>query len=202
MIRLALLDDHPAVLAGLRRLVEPEPDLVVVGAAPSAAELGPQRADVVVLDHDLAHSDGLSLCRRIKDRPDAPAVVIYSAFPSSALALAARVAHADAVVNKTEPVASLLAAIRAVAAGNTVLPEIPREAYGPAVGRLPGEDLPVLAMLLDGESPPAIAEALRTEPAEIEWRAQRIIARVRPGARQRADEEVLDGPSAMMSARG
>jgi DNA-binding NarL/FixJ family response regulator len=42
MIRLALLDDHPAVLAGLRRLIEHEPDLLIVGAAPSAPQLARQ----------------------------------------------------------------------------------------------------------------------------------------------------------------
>ena len=76
MIRLALLDDHPAVLAGLRRLIEHEPDLLIVGAAASATDLalqlGGQRADVLVLDHDLARSDGLAQCRRIKDRPNPP----------------------------------------------------------------------------------------------------------------------------------
>jgi DNA-binding NarL/FixJ family response regulator len=169
MIHLALLDDHPAVLAGLRRLIEHEPDLLIVGAAPSAPQLarqlGEQRADVLIVDHDLARSDGLAHCRRVKDRPHPPAVIIYSAFASQALALAARVAHADAVVNKTEPVSSLLAAIRSVAAGETVLPAIPREAYTTATARLPDDDLPVLAMLLGGESLPAIADALNTDRA-------------------------------------
>ena len=191
MIHLALLDDHPAVLAGLRRLIEHEPDLLIVGAAPTAPDLarqiGEQRTDVLVLDHDLARSDGLSHCRRVKDRPNPPGVVIYSAFASQALALAARVAHADAVIEKTEPVSSLLGAIRSVAAGETVLPAIPRDAYKTATSRLADEDLPVLAMLLGGESLPAIAEALRTDRAEVAWRAQRIIGRLRPGAAHRAD---------------
>ena len=186
MIHLALLDDHPAVLAGLRRLIEHESDLLIVGAAPSAAELarqiGEQRADVLVLDHDLARSDGLSHCRRVKDRPNPPGVIIYSAFASQALALAARAAHADAVVDKTAPVSSLLGAIRSVAAGETVLPAIPRDAYETATSRLGDDDLPVLAMLLGGESLPAIAEALRTDRAEVAWRAQRIIGRLRPRA--------------------
>ena len=197
MIQLALLDDHPAVLAGLRRLVEPEPDLLVVGAAPSAPALARQleglRPDVLVLDHDRARSDGLSYCRRVKDRPHPPAVVIYSALAGPALALAARAAHADALVDKTEPVASLLSAIRLVAAGGTLLPAIPHDGYEAAVSRLADEDLPVLAMLLGGESLSAIATALRTDRAEIAWRAQRIIGRLRPGATSRADEPVLDG---------
>jgi DNA-binding NarL/FixJ family response regulator len=196
MIHLALLDDHPAVLVGLRRLIEHESDLLIVGAAPSAPELarqiGEQRVDVLVLDHDLARSDGLSHCRRVKDRPNPPGVVIYSAFASQALALAARVAHADAVVDKTEPVSSLLGAIRSVAAGETVLPAIPRDVYKTATSRLADDDLPVLAMLLGGESLPAIAEALRTDRAEVAWRAQRIIGQLRPGAANRANGSLAE----------
>ena len=205
MIHLALLDDHPAVLAGLRRLIEHEHDLLIVGAAPSAPQLarqlGEERPDVLIVDHDLARSDGLSHCRRVKDRPDPPAVIVYSAFASQALALAARVAHADAVVNKTEPVSSLLAAIRSVAAGETVLPAIPREAYTTATARLPDEDLPVLAMLLGGESLPAIADALHTDRAEVAWRAQRIIGRLRPGATRRAGEQAIDDRAAQLPLR-
>ena len=63
-------------------------------------------------------------------------MIIYSAFASAALALPARVAHADAVVDKTQPVSRLLAAIRSVAAGETVLPAIPRDAYETATARL------------------------------------------------------------------
>jgi DNA-binding NarL/FixJ family response regulator len=200
MIRLALLDDHPAVLVGLQRVIEQEPDIVIVGAAPTAPalarQLGGMRADVLVVDHDVARSDGLSQSRRIKDRPHPPGVIIYSAFARQTLALPARVAHADAVVDKAEPVASLLAAIRSVARGETVLPPVPRAAYDAATARLDGEDLPVFAMLLDGEKVPAIADALRAETDEIAWRAQRIIGRLRPGASGRADERELESAGA------
>ena len=195
MIHLALLDDHPAVLVGLQRVIEHEPDLLIVGAAPTvhqlARQLDDQRADVLVVDHDVARSDGLSQCRRIKDRPQPPAVIIYSAFDKQTLALPARVAHADAVVDKTEPVSSLLAAIRSVARGETWLPPVPRVAYDAAAARLDSEDLPVFAMLLAGETVPAIANALRTETGEIAWRAQRIIGRLRPGVTSRPDQPEL-----------
>jgi two-component system response regulator DevR len=121
LLHVAILDDHPAVLAGLRRLIESEHDLAVVAAAPTPAELAKQldgtRADVLVLDYDLARGDGLAYCRRVKSRPRAPSVVIYSADATPALTLAARAAQADGVVGKAEPVSLLLAAIRRVARG-------------------------------------------------------------------------------------
>src|SRR5690349_20318531 len=152
MIRLARLDDHPAVLVGLQRVIEQEPDIAIVGAAPTAPELaralGGLRPDVVVVDHDVARSDGLSQCRRIKDRPHPPGVIVYSAFDPQTLALPARLALADAVVDKAEPVSSLLIAIRAVARGESTLPGVPRGTYDAATARLDGEDLPIFAMLL------------------------------------------------------
>ena len=157
--------------------------------------MGEQRADVLVLDDDLERSDGLSHCRRIKDRPHASAVIIYSAFASHELALVARVAHADAVVDKNEPVSSLLESIRLVAAGETVLPAIPRDAYETATARLADDDLPVLAMPLGSESLTGIVEALRTDRAEIAWRAQRIIGRLRPSATSRRVGQAVEAGS-------
>jgi DNA-binding NarL/FixJ family response regulator len=187
VLYVALLDDHPAVLAGLRRLIDPEPDLTVIAAARSADELARRldgrHVDVMVLDYDLARGDGLSLCRRIKSRPDPPSVIVYSAYASPALSLAARAAGAEAVVDKSEPVPTLLAAIRAVARGEIQIPHIPPDAYEAAAARLDDEDLPILALLLDGEPVDTIAQALRADPSEIAWRRQRIVGRLRPKLR-------------------
>ncbi len=65
MLRVALLDDHPAVLTGLQRLLASTPDLQPVAAAHSAQELlrdlDRSRPDVVVADYDLARGDGQSV---------------------------------------------------------------------------------------------------------------------------------------------
>ena len=189
MLHVALLDDHPAVLAGLRRLIDSEADLVVAAVASNAhalaRELDGLRPDVIVLDYDLARDDGLSYCRRIKSRPQPPAVIIYSAYAGPALTLAARVAQADGVVDKAEPVRTLLTALRRLALGDVVLSPLPRDVFEAAVARLEDDDLPVFAMLLDREPLDSIARALRTDEAEVSWRAQRIVGRLRPrlGAR-------------------
>jgi two-component system response regulator DevR len=193
MLRIALLDDHPAVLAGLRRLIDAEPDLSVAAVAHNAPELARAldglRPDVLILDYDLVRGDGLAQCRRIKNRPDPPAVVIYSAYAGPALTLAARTAQADAVVDKAAPVQTLLAAVRRVASGEAVIGTLPRDAFEAAVARLEDEDLAVFAMLLDGEPYDSIAEALRIDQSEVNRRAQRIVGRLRP--RRSVDLDVL-----------
>jgi DNA-binding NarL/FixJ family response regulator len=184
MLRIALLDDHPAVLVGLRRLIDAEPDLAVAAVAADPPELARQldgiRPDVLILDYDLVRHDGLAQCRRIKSRPNPPAVVIYSAYAGPALTLAARVAQADAVVDKADPVQALLAAVRRAARGEVVMGDVPRDAFEAAVARLEDEDLPVFAMLLDREPYDSIAEALRIDQSEVAWRAQRIVGRLGP----------------------
>jgi len=205
MHRVALLDDHPAVLAGLRRLIDAEPDLAVVAAATTAQEVAQQldgmRTDVLVADYDLGPSDGLAHSLRAKRRAEAPAIVIYSAYGGPALILAARAAGADAIVDKAEPVGRLLTTIRGVAASRRILPAVPRHAFEAAVSRLEDEDLAVFAMLLDGASAPAIAEALRTSQEEIHRRAQRIVGRLRPARSSSFGELAVGTGSAPLSRR-
>jgi DNA-binding NarL/FixJ family response regulator len=192
MLRVAILDDHPAVLAGLRRLIESEPDLTVAAVASNAAELDREldglRPDVLIIDYDLVRDDGLAHCRRIKSRPDPPGVIIYSAYAGPALTLTARVVHADGVVDKAAPAATLLTAVRRVARGDEAMAPIPRDVFESAVARLDDDDLPVLAMLLDREPLDAIAQVLRTDRADIGRRAQRIAGRLRPRLARHGDD--------------
>jgi DNA-binding NarL/FixJ family response regulator len=186
VLRVALLDDHPAVLAGLLRLIEPQPDMTVIAAAPTVAELAQQldgaRADVLVLvlDHDLGRADGLMHCLRLKRHAHPPAVIIYSACSGHGLALAARAAGADGLVDKADSVHGLLAAIRRAASGELAMPAVRRDAYEAAVATLDDDDVPVLAMLLDGASLEAMAQALRKSRTEVSWRSQKVIGRLRP----------------------
>jgi DNA-binding NarL/FixJ family response regulator len=188
MIRIALLDDHPAVLSGLQRVLVQAPDMDVLAAAADevtlARELRGRRPDVLIVDYDPARGDALSLCRRIKSRPDTPRVLVYTAYAGPALTIAARVAYADGVLDKSEPARTLLAAIRRIADGHTVMPSVSRLAFEAAVARLDDRDLPVFAMLLDGAPIPEIAEDLHTDEDTAARRAQRIVARLRPRLEQ------------------
>lgn len=127
MIRLGVLDDHPAVLAGLRRLLEHARDIEVLASAEDevalARELRGRRIDVLVVDYDPHRGDALALCRRVKARQEGPRVLIYTAYASPSLAVAAREAQADGVLDKSAPAADVLEAIRLIANGETLIHE-------------------------------------------------------------------------------
>ena len=190
MIRILIVDDHPAMRAGLSAVLSAEPGLVPLGAAASVGDLWPTlnrtRPDVVVLDYHLPGDDGLVLCRRIKRQLPAPAVLVYSAYADASLMIPARLAGVDGLVSKAAPANELYDAIRRVARGERVLPPISRELLDAAVGELEPDDLPVLGMTLEDTSPVEIAAVLRVEVTDVARRIDRMIKRLKieiPGPR-------------------
>ena len=130
MIRVAIADDHHAVRRGLHAAIRSEPGLVPVGAASDGGSLAPllhsTDPDVLLLDYHLPDTDGLTLCRRIKADPPAPAVILYSGFADDSMTVPALVAGADGVVHKGVPARELFEAIRVVAGGGTLRDRITR----------------------------------------------------------------------------
>src|SRR5947209_14985294 len=127
--RVLVVDDHPAVRAGLRGLLADEADFELV-AAVATAEAGLEVAerdsiDVAVVDYQLGGRNGLWLSRKLKRLPQPPAVLIYSAYTDGVLAAAAVVAQADAIVSKGRLGSELCHAIRCAAAGERHLPALP-----------------------------------------------------------------------------
>lgn len=184
MIRVAFLDDHPAVRAGLQAILATEPDLQVVGFAADEHELWPllQRTHPAIVVLDLHHPgrDGLALCLRIKRQPDPPAVVLFSAYTPTALVVAAAVAGADAIVSKSSAAATLLEAIRTVALNPRTIPPITPQMKADAAARLDPADHAILAMRVAGDSPVEIAATLGVPDATIAHRIAAIVAKLEP----------------------
>src|SRR3954469_1332540 len=79
--RVLIVDDHPIVRQGLRRMIEPEPDLVVCGEVQTEREaraaIRALAPDVVIVDISLAQGDGLELVRDVHaQRPELPMLVL------------------------------------------------------------------------------------------------------------------------------
>lgn len=183
MIRVAVVDDHPALRAGLETVLENEPDIVPVATAESARDVRPMLArahpDLVLLDYHLPDEDGLQVCRRIKAQALAPRVLLYSAYASTDLAIPAVLAGADGLIGKGIPARELLEAIRAVAGGDRVLPPVPRELLDAASQRIDEADLPILGMLLNETAPQDVQSVLAIDAAEYAARVDRMIGQLR-----------------------
>jgi DNA-binding NarL/FixJ family response regulator len=184
--RIAIVDSQPAVRAGLTILLRTEPGLVPIGAASGAddgfALIDRLRPDVVLLEQQLVDGDGLTLCRRLKALPHAPRVIVYSADPEGELALIARVACADGIVDKAADPQELFEAIRIVSRGGAALPPLDPETLEAAAHAVDPEDLALLAMLADGTPPADVADTLRLDRRKVGRRIERVLGRLRARA--------------------
>ena len=189
-VSVLVVDDHPALRAGLAGLLRQEREFELIGAVASEAEmleaLEVGVPDVVVLDYALGRGDGLSACFRIKQRRDPPSVVLYSAYVDAVFAVPAAVAQADAIVSKSAPVDELLDAIHAVASGHPQVPRPDPEFVEAASSRLIDQDLPVLGMLFGRVPARDIAETLGMGVPDVRARALRIIGEMQAADRREA----------------
>jgi DNA-binding NarL/FixJ family response regulator len=181
--RIAVIDPQPAVRAGLSMLLRTEPGLVPVGVA-SGVHDGVELADrlhpdVVLLEPHLVDGDGLGLCRRLRAAADPPSVVLYARDADPMLALLARVAGADGLVDKAAEPAELFEAIRVVARGGVALPPMDADELDAAAHRIEPEDLALLAMLVDRTPTADVADALRLDQRLLRRRIERLLGRLR-----------------------
>src|SRR5262249_43650908 len=138
------------------------------------------RPDLILLDLHLPGGNSLALCRRVKAQPEPPQVLIYSAFAHHELAIAATLAGADGMLDKTAPMLELFEGIRRVHRGEHLLAPVTPERLQDAQSQIPTEDWPIVAMLLDGTAHADIATTLGIGEEELEGRLDRLLARLAP----------------------
>jgi DNA-binding NarL/FixJ family response regulator len=125
MIRVVLVDDQSLFRAGIRMLVASQPDLEVVGEAGDGREaldvVRTTRPDVVLMDIRMPVMDGLTATAEILTQPDAPRIVMLTTFDlDEAAARAIRQGASGFLLKDADP-EFLLAAIRTVHAGSSVI---------------------------------------------------------------------------------
>ena len=165
-ITVLLVDDHGLVRRGFRRMLEDEPDMDVIGEAGDgeeavklAKELQPQ---VVVMDCALPGMNGLQATRGILEDSPNTAVLMLSMHTENTWVRQAIDAGAKGYILKNALELDLSAAIRKVAAGETVFdPQVEQKTVlkGERAALTPRE-LEVLQMIVDGKSNKEIATAL------------------------------------------
>jgi DNA-binding NarL/FixJ family response regulator len=159
-MRVLIADDQQMVRAGLRMILEHEPDVEVVGEAgdgTEALELARRmRPDVVLMDIRMPRMDGLEATRNLLSQPGiATRVLILTTFEIDEYVFEAIRAGASGFLLKTAPPADLVHAVRVVAAGDALLsPSITRQLIGEfaRLSRRPVESPPEVASLTEREA--------------------------------------------------
>jgi two-component system response regulator NreC len=197
-IRVLIVDDHAVLRAGLRLLLEAQPDMAVAGEAANADEavLRAQelRPHVVLLDLSMPQGSGLLALSRIRQGAPDARFVILSMHQDPACVRAAFDGGAAAYVFKQAADSELLNAIRAVANGKVYVCSLCREALvqtvigvhrrkqeaaRPRTTRvLSGREREVLVMIAQGYTNRQVAEQLSLSVKSVESYRARLLGKL------------------------
>lgn len=198
MIRIVVADDHPVVREGLAAILGTQPDLEVVGEAGDgeallalAAELRP---DVALVDLAMPGLDGAAAIRGLPAVSPATRALVLTAFDSDERIIGAIAAGAQGYLLKGAPRAAIFEAVRAVAAGRSLLepPVAARllaQVARPEPPSLRPRELEVLRLVAQGRSNKAIAAALGLAERTVKFHLSGAMARL--GAANRAEAVAL-----------
>ncbi|MFZ2511480.1 MAG: response regulator transcription factor [Gordonia sp. (in: high G+C Gram-positive bacteria)] len=124
-IRVFLVDDHELVRRGLRDLLGTAADLQIVGEAATVKEaitgIGATRPDVAVLDVRLPDGNGVELCREVRSRDGDLRCLMLTSYADDDALVAAVLAGASGFVLKQILGANLIAAVRTIGHGGSLL---------------------------------------------------------------------------------
>lgn len=186
MIRVLLVDDQQLVREGLRRILHPEEGFEVVGECADGSDVDGAvarlRPDVVVMDVRMKDVDGVEATRRLRERAEAPPVLVLTTFDDDEVLSGALRAGAAGFVLKDAPGEELIRSARTVAAGDAWLDPAVTErvlaTYRSAVpdrddgavdriAELTPRELDVLRLIGRGASNAELAESLFVSEATV-----------------------------------
>ncbi|MEU8567003.1 response regulator transcription factor [Streptomyces pathocidini] len=204
-IRVFLLDDHEVVRRGVRDLLDGEPDITVAGEAGTAAQalvrVPALRPDVAVLDVRLPDGDGVSVCRELRSHLPELGCLMLTSFDDEEALLDAVMAGAAGYVLKQIQGSDLVAAVRTVASGQSMLDASAttrlmarlrgaEEAHGPAeLAGLTAREREILGLIGEGLTNREIGGRLFLAEKTVKNHISRLLAKL--GVERRVQAAVI-----------
>ena len=202
-IRVYLLDDHEVVRRGLRTMLSSLADVEVVGESGSAEEATARipalRPDVAVLDGRLPDGTGIEVCRAIRSVDPTIAVLILTSYDDDEALFGAIMAGAAGYVLKQARGDDLIRAIRAVAAGHSLVDPrmtaslLERIRRGPAssleLAALSEREIELLGLIAEGLTNRQIGERMFLAEKTVKNYVSSILAKL--GLERRTQAAVL-----------
>jgi DNA-binding NarL/FixJ family response regulator len=214
-LRVVVADDHDLVRGGLAMIIDVQPDMTMVGEAGDGAAalrlVRQHRAHVLLLDVQMPGMDGISALAELSRQGLSTAVLVLTTFDRDEYAYAALKAGASGFLLKTTPPRQLVAAIRSVAAGESLLaPTVtrrlverfvrlpaPGDACPAALARLTSRELDVLRLVARGCTNSEIAAELFLGESTVKSHLNRLLAKL--GLRDRVQAVVLAYESGLVA---
>jgi DNA-binding NarL/FixJ family response regulator len=144
VIKVLLVDDQPLARAGLRRILEPQEDITIVGECEDGdqviAAVERWRPNVVVMDVRMRRMDGAEATRRLRHQADSPPVLVLTTFDDDDTVAAALGAGAAGFILKDAPGEDIVRATVTVTCGSWLDPQVTGrvlDAYRRIAGRQP-----------------------------------------------------------------
>ncbi len=199
-VNVLLVDDQELVRSGLRRILRKRSGFEIVAECADGDEvpaaLTEHEVDVVVMDLRMKRVDGIEATRRLRERPDAPPVLVLTTFDDDELLSGALRAGAAGFILKDSPAEDLTRAVRTVALGDSWLDPSVTEHVLSAYRRTPPDvapadhegvtsrELEVLRAIGRGLSNSEIAHTLHISELTVKSHIGRIFTKL--GLRDRA----------------
>ena len=215
-VRVAVVDDQALVREGLRRILETDPDIRVIAEAADGAEavdaVAQSRPDVAVLDVRMPRLDGIEGTRRIlAEVTDPPRILILTTFGEDEYVYNALRAGASGFILKDSPPEELVAAVKVVSSGESLLdPAVTRGVIeefvrhgGPKPGpaaeleQLTPRELEVLRHISRGRSNAEIAETLVVSQPTVKTHVAHVLMKL--GVRDRAQAVIYAYESGLVA---
>ncbi len=192
MIRVFLLDDHEIVRHGLRDLLESAGDIEVVGEAGTAAQallrIPAAKPNVAVLDVRLPDGNGVEVCREIRSQHPEIQCLMLTSFADDEALFDAIMAGAAGYLLKQIRTIDLVAAVRTVAGGQTLLDTratemvLHRLRHGTEsdqrLKHLTDQERKILLLLADGLTNRQIAEKLNLAEKTIKNYVSNLLSKM------------------------